>query len=1098
MTSKSKNMQENNILDKRKLLEQLMKSQVSKLKFAPLSFAQRRLHFIYNLKPDSTAYHLSRAICLTRNLDILAFNKAINEIVRRQDSLRTKFQNRNNEDIQVVTPYLGINIPYIENPELPIDKREKKALEQAEEDMATPFNLSEGPLFRFKLYKITSDKHIFTICLHHIITDGWSMRLFYTELSALYNAFLNKTPSPFDELSIQYIDYTKKQLEQSKDDKLLKQLTYWREKLENPPITHQLPLDFVRPTEQTFQSEKVNFEIESTIVNSLKNICEQTMSTMFMVTLAAYSVLISRYSNTNDVILGSPIANRNHKDIESLIGFFVNTLAVRINIAKNITFKELLSQIKNTIIEASDNQDITFDQIVEELQPERNLNHNPIIQLVFAYHNLPLVNLNLIGIKTEFVSTDETTTTNDLEVHLNYSDKQISGYFIYNNALFLKEKIERMAEHFINILTNLSHDINQNVFDVNFLSEKEKLFILHELNSNIFNYPKNKSVCELFEEQVNKTPNNDAVVFKDKKITYKELNDRANQLSLILSEKGVKANSIVGVCLERGVDLIVSLVAITKSGGAYLPIDINTPIERINNILKDCNAKCLLVNSESPLLELLNIELINIDQNDFSSNNIDNPNLINTTEDLFYVIYTSGTTGAPKGVPIKHLGFLNLISNYHRIFNLCPTSRISQISNISFDAMCFEVWPCLTGGASLHIIDETTKFSSIILKQFIIKNNITHSFLPTVYAEKLIVEEWPLNIALQYLITAGDKLKKFSMSTHPFKFYNLYGPTEDTVWTTYKEVTEKKDGTRNTQFPSIGRPISNKKLYILDQQNNLLPIGVPGELYISGIGLARGYINKEELPNKKFINNPFEKGEILYKTGDLARWLLNTDIEILGRIDNQVKINGFRIELEEIEQCLQTHDKIKEAVVIIKESALGQKNIYAFYISKEELNSSEIKEYLQKVIPNYMIPRFFSRLEEIPLTSSGKVDKKNLLDLSILSLETDEIYEAPKNNVEKTIIDIWKELLNLQSIGVNDNFFDVGGHSLLIAKLTSLINNRTSIELDVMDIFRYPTIRSISNNFVISKVEDKIENSSKNSMYSKKDILNNILGNRRK
>ncbi len=1085
---------ENGLINKRELLKELIRKQASSIIIAPLSLAQGRLCFINKLKPDSSAYNLFRVFRISGDFNTRIFTQAVNVIVQRHGTLRTKFVYEKGEDLQVVVPFFGIDIPVFDFSNEPTDQIDERLNQLIIEDANTPFNLSSGDLFRVKIYKLSNECNVVAFYMHHIIMDGWSIRILYNELSALYSALINNITFQLEDLPIQFTDFAIRQKRISNTEKISKQLEYWKGKLSNYPIVHPLTLDFNRPLEQKFEGERINFEIDATLFKSLNEISRQEKSTLNMVLLSAFSVLIYRYGNSGDLIIGSPIANRNEKDIESLIGFFVNTLALRINVLEDISFRELLLQIKNTIIEASDNQDVTFDRIVEELQPDRRLNHNPIFQITFAYHNLLKSNFVLEGAKTEQLFFNKYDTANDLEVHLRNSSDGIFGFMLYNISIFKKETIEQLIAHYINILRNISYGTNQKVGEIQILSENERHQILHDFNFNVTDYPQNNCVCELIEEIVNKFPDNNAIVFENKKITYKELNNCANHLAIRLREKGVKANSVVGICLERSIDLIVGLVGIIKSGAAYLPIDVSTPTERINFILKDSNVEYLVVRNESSL-ELQDVEKIGIDQFRVLPD-INNPEIINKLNDLFYIIYTSGTTGTPKGVPIKYLGYLNLINNFQRIFNMTSESKFSQISTIGFDAMCLEVWPCLISGASLYIIDENTKYNSAKIKQFIIENDITHSFLPTVYAEELISEKWPSTVSLKYLLTGGDRLKKFSNPSHPFKFYNLYGPTEDTVFSTYKEVKEKQEY-EITQFPTIGKPLTNKKLYVLNQKNNIVPIGVAGELCISGIGLSGRYHNNEELSKEKFINNPFEDGAILYKTGDLAKWLPNSEIEILGRIDNQVKINGIRIELEEIEQCLQHYDGIKEASVLIKENSSGIKNLYAFYVSDEQLNSSELNEYLQKKVPNYMIPRFFTRIEKLPLTPSGKVNKKALSEFNVQSLlKNNENYEPPKNNFEKIFIDIWKELLNLQSVGVNDNFFDVGGHSLLIAKLVSLTNEKAGVEIEVVDVFRYPTIRLISNNLV-SKSSNININEVRNTQESRIKNLRKIVGNRK-
>jgi len=1081
--------------DINKEMGKLIVSDYASKKVAPLSHGQRRLNFIHNLKPGNSAYNISRALRLKGDVNVDSLIKSLNEIVRRHESLRTSFQKTDGENVQVISPFSEFQLPFQDFSDLPDDQVDGNINRVIEEERNISFNLAEGNLFRFKLYKIRQNDYLFIITFHHIVTDGWSMRVFYNELSALYNAFVLGKNSPLDELSFQYADFAKLQKLNFENKKQKLQVDYWKQKLKNFPELHQLPTDFLRPNEQTFEGDRVCFEMDNHMVESIKSVCEKTGSTIYMVLLTAYSILLSKYSNTSDIIIGSPVASRNKLEIEPLIGFFVNTIPLRIQIPDEITFSELFLKVRATVFEAFGNQDATFDQIVEELQPSRSLSHSPIIQLIFAYHNLPDVNLNLSGVTAEFVPTDKINTDNDLEIHLNQNQKGINGYFVYNKSLFHKTRIERMAGHFVNILKSLS-SVNQKVCDINLLSEEETHYIIHDLNSSFIDYPRSKSVYELFEEQVSKTPNSDAVVFKDQKISYGDLNDRASRLAFFLQENGAEKEEVIALMLHRSIEMMVGLYGILKSGCAYLPIDPEYPQDRINYMLENSNAKILITDDglrkrvSNSKMEIINIYESKIFENqtlnlkkDFSKN-------------LAYLIYTSGSTGIPKGIMVEHKNVVNFITGVTNKISFESGKTILSLTTISFDIFVLETLLALSKGLRVVLGSPEEQMDPAKMVEAVHKHNVEMlQFTPS--RLKMVLDSGKgqeIFGTIKELMVGGEAfpldLLKELKKIYRGRIFNMYGPTETTVWSTIKELT-------NEESISLGEPIANTQIYILDKNNTIKPLGVQGELCIGGDGVARGYWRQDELTREKFINSPFIEGERIYKTGDLARRKYDGTLEFLGRLDDQVKIRGYRIELSEIEHVLLDHENIDAAAVVVKDDSNNNKILCAYYVSENDLFADELREFLLKKLPGYMVPSYFIRLEKMPMTSNGKIDKKALPEFSREKLSLTNNYEEPKNISEKTIIDIWKEILNLQSVGVNDNFFDVGGHSLLIAKLTSLMKIRTGIVLDDMDIFRYPTIRLISNNFAKLPEEDERKNSSVNTGESKKILLDKILGNRK-
>ena len=1065
-------------MDKREQFRQFIKQQASEIKTAPLSNAQKRIYFTQKLKPESTVYNIFRAFHINGNFNVQTFKKALNIIVFRHGSLRSNFYHKDGKDIQVVNPFMGINIPVLDISDLPADQKATEIDRLLIDEASFRFNLASDSLIQVKLCKTYDNEYILSICMHHIITDGWSMRILYNELSTIYNNLINNREHKLAELPIQYTDFVFRQKTMSESEKLRTQLQYWKDKLEDYPPVHQIPLDYKRPAEQLFKSGRVDFSIDNILFSSLKNISKETKTTLYMVLLSAYSVLISKYSNHSDIIIGTPIANRNDKDIESLIGFFVNTLALRINVLHNLTFKELLQLTKETIIEASENQDISFEQIVEELQPERTLNYNPIIQLVFAYHNLPRLLLTFEDVKTEQILTNTDNIAYDIEVHLNNynSGDYIEGYFLYNSSIFDEEKIEGLSKHFINILKNISIDSGQKISELEFLSDTEKNHILTELTSYSLDYPKDKNICELFEIQSSRYPDRIAIVCNNKNITYKELNEKANQLARYLHNNFmINQEEPIAVILERNEWVLVSIMGIIKSGASYLPVDPMYPSSRKKYMLQDSNVKIIICQSAHKAALEEDFDIVDISNSSIYEEEKNDLKLTISPDNLIYIIYTSGTTGEPKGVMVEHKTVSNLCYWHNHQFEVTESDIATQYASFSFDASIWEIFPYFLKGAAIHIIPESIKLDVNKLHQYYNKNHVSISFLPTQICENFIRKD---NKSLRVLLTGGDKLKRFIPNS--FKLYNNYGPTENTVVSTFYMVEKEF-----SNIP-IGKPVANNQLYIMAKGSyTLLPVNVFGEICVGGDSLARGYINEKDTDKGKFVLNKNDRNKRIYRTGDIGRLLPDGNVEISGRVDNQVKIRGHRIELEDVESNLLSHEYIKEAIVITAEDKKNFKCLCAYYTSEKNIGSNELKEFLLNKLPGYMVPSYFIKLEEIPLTVNGKVDKKALPEISNTAADSTIQNEKPQDNNEKIILEIWKEILNIENIGVNDNFFDVGGHSLLIAELIDSMKKKANIDMEIIDMFRYSTIRAINNNF------NKRRNNTKNEIV--KDEETNII-----
>ncbi|NEU79520.1 non-ribosomal peptide synthetase [Nostoc sp. UIC 10630] len=899
----------------------------------PLSWAQERLWFLHQLEGESGAYTIPFTVRLVGNLNIKALEGALGEIVRRHEVLRTRFEVKHDKPVQVIAPNLTITLPMVDLQNIPDPWKqlEQQAINQAYK----PFDLANDPVLRVMLWRVSQDEYVLLLAIHHIAADGWSIGVLIRELSAHYRAIVMGSSVVLPELSVQYADFTIWQRQWLTNQVLERQLSYWKQELAGAPPLLELPTDRPRPAIQTFRGGTERFQLDNKLTSVLRQISQELGSTLFMTLLAGFVVLMSRYSGQTDLVVGSPIANRNRKEIERLIGFFVNTLALRFDLSKKLTFKALLEQVRQVTQNAYDHQDLPFEMLVEELHLERNLDRNPLVQVMFALQNAPTNPWDLPGLRVEEIPLELDAVRFDLEVHFWEVPQGLEGVCYYSSDLFDAATIARMMQHFQNLLTAIATNLEQPVNQLPLLTAQEKQQLLVEWNNTYTAYPSNQCIHHLFVAQVERTPNAVAVVFEKEQLTYQELNAQANQLAHYLQNLGVKPGVLVGICVERSLEMVVGLLGILKAGGAYVPLDPEYPTERLHFMLEDAQVKVLL--TQQQLVDKLppnqaNQVFLDTDAQVISQSSQENVLTATKASDLAYVIYTSGSTGQPKGVLIAHDALLNLVFWHQRAFEITSSDKATQLASIAFDAAVWELWPYLTVGASIYLLKPGIIASPVDLQDWLKSKNVTISFLPTPVAEQLLSLEWTENTALRTVLTGGDKLHRYPSNLLPFQVVNNYGPTENTVVATSGIVV--CDGRDHKISPPIGRPIANTQIYILDEYLQPVPIGVSGELHIAGDSLARGYLNRAELTQQKFIPNPFsdEPHSRLYKTGDLARYLPNGNIEYLGRIDNQVKIRGYRIELGEIEAVLDQHSFVQESVVVVKEDTLGDKCLVAYLV----------------------------------------------------------------------------------------------------------------------------------------------------------------------
>jgi len=1035
----------------------------------PASFAQQRLWFLDQLEPGSHLYNIPQAIRLSGALKTEALRQSLAAIVARHESLRTTFALIDGAVSQLIAERQAVEMPVTDLSDLPEAEREAEVERLAQAEAQRPFDLSRGPLLRASLLRLGAEEHVLLLTMHHIASDGWSMGIFYQELATLYDACSKAEPSPLQELPIQYADYALWQHEWLQGEVLGQQLAYWKQQLTGAPAALELPTDYARPAALSYRGARQSLLLPKSLAQSLKALSQQEGVTLFMTLLAAFQILLSRYSGQQDIVVGSPIAGRTQSETEGLIGFFVNTLVLRSDLSGNPTVRELLGRVREVALEAYAHQDVPFERLVEELQPERSLNRTPLFQVMFILQNAPQPTRQLGDLSLSFLSLSTQTSKFDLTLSLSEVADGLRASFEYSTDLFEAATITRLLGHFQNLLEAIAADPNRRLSDLPRLTEAEREQLLVEWNQTRTDYPKDAGIHQLFEAQVEQTPEAVAVVFEGQQLTYRELNRRANQLAHYLRKQGVGPEALVGICLERSIETVVALLGILKAGGAYVPLDPAYPKERLSFMLEDTQVPVLL--TQQRLIGKLpehRAQVICLDTGwqAIAQESEENPISGTTAENLAYVIYTSGSTGRPKGVAVPHRGVVRLVKNTNYV-NLSSDEVFLQFAPISFDASTFEVWGCLLNGARLVVFPAHTP-SLDELGQAIERHQVTTLWLTASLFHLMVDGHLKYLRHVRQLLAGGDVLsvphvEKVLRELKGCQLINGYGPTESTTFTCCHLITS--NDRREGSIP-IGRPIANTQVYILDRYLQPVPVGVPGELFIGGDGLARGYLNRPELTQARFIPNPFSTRaeDRLYRTGDLVRYLPDGDIEFLGRIDQQVKIRGFRIELGEIEAALSQHPLVRESVVIAREDAPGDKRLVAYLTlsQKAEEIASELRRFLKEKLPDYMVPSAFVLMAAFPLSPNGKVDRRALPAPDEIRPEVARDFVAPKDELELRLIGIWEKVLGVHPVGVRDNFFDLGGHSLIAVRLFTEIEQMFGKHLPLATLFQAPTIEQLA------------------------------------
>ena len=1033
----------------------------------PLSFAQQRLWFLDQLAPNNPLYNCPRALRLEGPLDVEALESAINEIIRRHEVLRTRIEVDDGAPAQAIDEWAHRKLQIEDLASLTLEEREAAAARMAREEAATGFDLKRGPLLRVKVLRLGEGQHTVLFTMHHIVSDGWSMGILIREVGALYKSYSEGESSPLEELAIQYADYAVWQRQWLQGAVLEQGLDYWRKQLAGMDAL-DLPTDYPRPSARSYRGASRRFVVETEVAEKLRALGQREGATLFMTLLGGFDVLMSRYSGQNDVALGTDIANRNRAEIEGLIGFFVNQLALRVEVRVRESFGELLKRVREVCLGAYAHQDVPFEKLVEELQPERDMSRSPLFQAKFILQNAPREGLELDGIRLRSISSGEMQTTNtDLHVAITDAGRELVGEVSYSLDLFEKETIERLMRHYANVLREIA-ECERPICDLRLLSDEEREQIVVEWNRTERPFPQDRWTHELFREQVERTPERMAVMCGGQWVSYRELNRRANQLAHYLRGLGVGPEVVVALCLERSVELVVAWMGALKSGGAYLPLDPESPLERLEYILEDAGA--VIVLTERRLEERLpsfwgQAVFIDEEWERIREESEDNPECEAMAENLAYVVYTSGSTGRPKGVMISHGGLaMSTLARLH--YYRDPVSSFPLVSNVAFDTSVAITYWTLCQGGTLVLPYGGQERDAAQLVRLIIENNISHLLcFPTLYSLLLREIKSAQVCPLRDVMVVGETFPPDLVEEHvdtlaDVNIFNEYGPTEGSVWCSVYDDCAK---TLRSSV-SIGKPIPNAQMFILDKQLEPAPIGARGEIYISGAGLARGYVQRTELTGEQFIPNPFSRiaGERMYRTGDMGRYLSDGNMEFIGRADDQVKIRGYRIELGEIETVLREHRSVSQSVVIAEESERGGKRLVAYVVGDEGATAAELKRHIREKLPEYMAPQAIVALDDIPLTANGKVDRKRLLTLSEIQQSRENLI-APRDILELQLLQMWESVLGVKQIGVRDNFFELGGHSLLAASLIARIRKVTGQELPLSALFEGGTIEYLAS-----------------------------------
>lgn len=1035
------------------------------------SFAQQRLWFLDQLEPGNAAYNLASAFRIKGPLDIDSLTRALHSIVQRHSCLRSTFTSVDGQLMALVSDVSEVaTLPLVNFDHIPAHQREERALLFAEEERQRPFDLSAGPLIRCKLLRLTPTEHELVLATHHILMDGWSIGVLLKEMTEFYEAFHTSRLPEIPALPIQYGDFAAWQPESFAGEVSTRQLEYWKRTLDGAPAVLELPADRPRPAKQSHKGHTYRVRLDAELAKEVTELSLKERVTPFMLLLAAFETLLWRYTGVADFVLGTPMAGRSHVELEPLIGLFVNTIPLRANLGGDPTFRDLLQRVRDTTLGAFAHQEIPFEKLVEKLRPERSMSYTPLFQTMFILHNLPRHSLDFAGLHL-----DELELSNDLaKFDLTLEIFELDGLccaWEYSTDLFDQPRIARMAEHFETLLRGICSDPGRTLSKLPILGPGEWNKTLVEWNATKSVFPDGVCIHEAFEVRAALAADSIAIRSDDRNLTYRQLNDEANCLAHYLQEHGVQTGDRVGVAVERSPDAIVALLAAMKTGASYIPIDPSYPKQRIEFMLKDSGARVLITLDRLRLrLPEHSCQTIFMDRERatiLAKNNL-TPSASLDCHYPAYVIYTSGSTGAPKGVLGTHRASMNRFAWMWKAYPFRAGEICAQRTSLSFVDSVAEIFGPLLQGVSIFVLpDESVADSGELTRQLAIQDITRIVVVPSQLGDILDAcshSETRLP-ALRFCFTSGEALpyslyESFTKLFPHATLVNLYGSSEVAADVTCFDTSSTiLDG-----YIPIGKPIGNVRIYLLDQSLNPVPIGVPGEICVAGDCLALGYLDRPELTGERFIADPFCAGELLYRTGDLGRYIEDGNIEFLGRCDNQVKIRGFRIELGEIEAALRTHDSVRHAAVVVRNDRSANHILVAYVVSREghEVVYSNLRRHLKTRLPDYMIPSAFVTVDALPLNPNGKLDQRALPAFDPARPQPLHGYIAPRNELEENLVKIWTEVLNVEKIGVLDNFFELGGHSLLAAQIVARVRKYLGVEIPMRSMFEEPTVADLA------------------------------------
>ena len=1027
----------------------------------------QRLWFLTQLDPDNASYNMFSAVTLEGPLKLSALEQSIQEIARRHESLRTCFRIEGGQPVQVVREDLDVRLNLVDLRGLPAKNRERQARLMGYQENERAFDLEHGPLLRIVLFWLTDCQHTLLMNVHHIVSDAWSQELLLQELSQLYALFAGGHPSDLPELEIQYADYAVWQEEWLKGEAYHEQLEYWRERLRDFEVL-QLPTDNPRPEVQSSRGAMERLSLSGQLLGALRAYAARQGVTLYMVLLAGFVALLQRYSGQREVVIGTPIANRSPAEIEGLIGFFVNTLVLRVKVGEEISYEELVKEVREVCLGAFQHPDVPLDRIVDELQPGRDLSRNPLFQVTFQLLNAANYDLRLKGIQLAAADIENRTAKFDWTMEVHDYGSWLEFRLEYKTDLYNRETMQRALAHYWRLLRSAMADPQQRIAQLELLDAREQAQLVHEWNETYVAYDREKCIHELIEEQARLHPDAVAVVYEDASVTYRVLNEKATQLAIRLRRHGVVPESVVAVCMERSVELVLALLAILKAGGAYLPLDPALPAERLRTMMRGPAAGVFLTQENLlPLAKACGASTVLVPYERDPADESSMSEFRAEAQNLAYVMYTSGSTGTPKGVMITHLSLANHMHWMQERFPLGQGDAVLQKTSFSFDASVWEFWAPLLAGARLVVAQPGRQADPAYIVEVINRESVTTLQVVPIQLQMLLEEGLNPCRTLRRVFCGGGPLTEelcaqFSEQL-PIDLVNLYGPTEATIEATCWQMRSDRESRR--KIP-IGRPISNTNLYVLDGEGELVPQGIPGELCIAGEGLARGYTAAPAVTATKFVPNPYGTmpGSRVYRSGDICRYALNGELEFIGRRDQQIKLHGYRVELTEIEAVLRRSSDVRHCTVAIRDIQ-GVSRIVAYVVPhRGDLDVAELREFVKRQLPEYMVPAAWVPLDKLPLTASGKLDPRQLPVPVAGHFSKPRAFVAAGSEQQRIVARIWEEVLNIDRVGVEDNFFEAGGHSLLLTTMSRRLTEALGRKVAILDLFRFPTIQSFTES----------------------------------